>query len=316
MALLGALALPLATAACGRAAPDPQPAPAASPRGRVDSIQLRAPGLTISDRRIHIYTPPGYAASTARYPVLYLHDGQNMFTPGMFGDWLVDETLDAMVARGQMRGMIIVGIDNSARRWDEYSPWVNINMNAWFDPRYTAPTQGGEGDAYIEFIVTTLKPEIDRRYRTLADRDHTGIGGSSMGGLISVYAGYVHPDVFSKVMAMSSAVWFAERGGAWLSDNQLVSYLRGRRPPSDVRFYLDVGTTERSRDTEPDVLDRQGQPVTYSRAYLEGVEAVAAALRDAGVTEARLRVRVDSGAVHNESAWARRFGDAVLWLYR
>jgi predicted alpha/beta superfamily hydrolase len=221
-----------------------------------------------------------------------------------------------MVAHGRLGGLIVVGVDNSARRWDEYGPWVNTHMRAWVPDSWSQPVQGGEGDAYLRFLTSTLKPLIDTRYRTLPDRDHTGIGGSSMGGLIALHAGITRPDVFSKVMAMSTAVWFAEAGGAWLSDNRLVREVRANPAPRNVRFYLDVGTNERSRDTDPDVLDARGRPVSYGRAYVEGSAAVAAALHDAGVPADRLRYRVDEGGIHNESSWSARFEDAVAWLYQ
>jgi pullulanase len=210
----------------------------------------------------------------------------------------------------------VVGVDNGERRWDEYGPWVNRHMLDWVDSSWSRRAEGGQGDAYLRFVTTTLKPLIDGRYHTLADRGHTGIGGSSMGGLIALYAGLTRPDVFSKVMAMSPAVWFAEDGGGWLSNNRLLGELRAnRRVPRDVRFYVDVGTEERSRATEPDVADASGRRVTYARAYVEGARAVAAALAEAGVPPSNLELVVDAGAEHNESAWSRRFAGAVRWLY-
>lgn len=282
---------------------------------RVDTFRIAIPELGNRQRTIHVYLPRGYGSSSTSFPVLYLQDAQSVFSPGMFGDWLVDETVDRLVDSGRSGGVIVVGIDNSEYRWDEYGPWVNRRMHDWVDASWARSTQGGDGAAYLTFLTNTLKPEIDRRYRTLPDREHTGIGGSSMGGLISLYAGLTRPDVFSKVMAMSPAVWFAERGGPWLSSNQLLASLRGRTLPQNVRFYVDMGTNERSRETDPNVVDSQGQPVSYPRAYLEGSQAVVAALRTGGVPTSHLCYVVDSGAVHNESAWARRFEGAVLWLY-
>ena len=118
------------------------------------------------------------------------------------------------------------------------------------------------------------------------------------------------------MMAMSTAVWFAEGGGPWLSGNRLLEALRKRRAPAGVRFYLDVGTEERSRASDPDVVDASGGRVTYPRAYVEGTRALAAALAASGVAPADLRVVVDEGAPHNESAWARRLAGAVQWLYQ
>ena len=283
---------------------------------RIDTFRVAAPSLGTPPRLIRVYLPKGYTANDARYPVLYMQDAQNLFTAGPFGDWQIDETLDRLTDAGRMRGIIVVGIDNSQHRWDEYGPWTNEHMHRWIDSAWAKPTEGGRGDAYIAFIVETLKPEIDRRYRTRADRAHTAIGGSSMGGFIALHAGLTRPEVFSKVMAMSTAVWFAEAGGQWLSANRLVAALEKRARPNDVRFYLDVGSNERSRDRDPDVTDAQGNRLTYPRAYVEGTGAVADALQRGGVPASNLKHVVDQDAVHHESAWARRFEYAVLWLFR
>jgi predicted alpha/beta superfamily hydrolase len=283
---------------------------------RVDTFRIVIPQLANRERTIRVYVPPGYVNGRASYPVLYFQDAQSLFTPGMFGDWLADETVDRMVAGGRFTGVIIVAIDNSEHRWNEYGPWMNRRMFEWVDSTWSRATEGGEGVAYVAFITNTLKPEIDRRYRTLRGRAHTGIGGSSMGGIISLHAGLTRSDVFSKVMAMSPAVWFGEDGGPWLSRNQLLGSLHDRKLPRDVRFYVDIGTEERSRATDPNVLDARGRAVTYPRAYVEGSAALVTALSAGGVPPSNVRFVVDSGAVHNEGAWARRFEGALLWLYQ
>ena len=284
--------------------------------GRVDTFRIAIPELGSRARTIRVYVPPGYVNGRASYPVLYFQDAQSLFTPGMFGDWRLDETVDRLVRDGRFDGVIIVAIDNSEHRWNEYGPWVNRRMFDWVDSTWSRATEGGEGDAYLTFIINTLKPEIDRRYRTRRDREHTGIGGSSMGGIISLHAGLTRPDVFSKVMAMSPAVWFGEDGGPWLSRNQVLAALHARRLPRNVRFYVDIGTNERSRATDPNVMDARGQAVTYPRAYVEGSAALVTALRAGGVPPANVRYVVDADAIHNESAWARRFEGALLWLYQ
>lgn len=313
--LLGAVAI-----ACGHAsrpAAAGAPAPAARAHGRVDTLRLTIPELGGRERAVRVYLPPGYDGGDARYPVLYLQDAQNLFTPGWFGDWLVDETIDRLVAHDSLRPLIVVGVDNGGtERWDEYSPWVNAHVRDWVDTTIARDSEGGEGAAYVRFLTGTLKPQIDRRYRTLPDRGHTGIGGSSMGGLIALYAGLARPDVYSKVMAMSPAVWFAEDGGAWLSRNRLLAFARARGVPDDVRFYIDVGTAERSRATDPDVTDARGTRVTYPRAYEEGARAIAAALRADGAPRANVRLVVDSGAEHDERSWSRRLPGALRWLFR
>ena len=282
---------------------------------RVDSFRVQMPQLSGRTRTVRVYLPQGYETSGRAYPVLYLQDAQQLFQPGPFGDWLVDETMDHLVARDPARAMIIVGVDNSPDRWDEYGPWTNAHMHAWVDSSWSRPVQGGQGDAYVDFLTQTLKPRIDQLYRTLPDREHTGVGGSSMGGLVALYAGLTRPDVFSRVMAMSTAVWFAEGEGPWLSDNRLLELIATHAPPRNVKFYLDVGAAERSRDHDPDVRDARGEAVAYPRAYVEGTNAVAAALRSAGVPERNLSEVVDPAGIHNESAWSRRFEPALLWLF-
>lgn len=115
---------------------------------------------------------------------------------------------------------------------------------------------------------------------------------------------------------MSPAVWFAEPEGPWLADNWLLAMIDVWDVPSGARFWIDVGTEERSRDTDPDVVDRNGARLTYPRAYVEGAQAVAEALRTRGVPAGDINYLAENGAVHHESAWARRFEEAVLWLYR
>ncbi|MDB5196550.1 MAG: putative alpha-dextrin endo,6-alpha-glucosidase [Flaviaesturariibacter sp.] len=144
-------------------------------------------------RRIWLYLPPDYSNSNQPYPVLYMHDGQNLFEEwSSFGEeWQVDETIDSMAKKS-----IVVGIDNGlSHRLTEY----NIADH---------PEHGrGEGKAYLAFIKDTLKPYIDNTYRTLADREHTGLAGSSMGGLISFYGGLLHKETFGKVGVFSPSFW-------------------------------------------------------------------------------------------------------------
>ncbi len=145
-------------------------------------------------RRIWLYLPADYFSSQKRYPVLYMHDGQNLFdaATSFAGEWGVDEALDILGA-----DIIVVGIDNGgASRLSEYSPWPN--------PRYG----GGEGDEYLEFIVRTLKPFVDSNFRTRPEQEYTGIMGSSMGGLISYYGLLKYPSVFSRAGIFSPAFWF------------------------------------------------------------------------------------------------------------
>lgn len=160
---------------------------------------LQIPGLN-RQRQIRVYVPPGYANSQRRYPVLYMHDGQNLFdaATAYAGEWRVDETLNALSESGQLE-LIVVGIDNGQeKRMTELNPWSH--------PRFGV----AQGREYMEFVVEVVKPLIDRRYRTKADRANTAIMGSSMGGLISHYAINQYPEVFSKAGIFSPAYWVGE----------------------------------------------------------------------------------------------------------
>jgi predicted alpha/beta superfamily hydrolase len=236
---------------------------------------VRSPELGNS-RDITVHLPPSYRTSGRHYPVIYMHDGQNLFdhATAFSGDWGVDETMERIGPLGYEA--IVVGIPNmGGERCDEYSPWVDRRAG------------GGRGDAYVAFIVDTLKPRIDRRFRTRREREFTGIMGSSMGGLISLYAFFRYPRVFGYVGAMSPSLWFA--------DHAIEEYVRGVERWFG-RVYLDIGTAE-------------------------GVRHVAACRRLYRLLRARcpfphdqILMVVDEGAEHTEAAWAARFETAVRFL--
>lgn len=168
-----------------------------------------SPGVSVMDtafympqlnryRRIWIYLPPGYEKSKKHYPVLYMHDGQNLFDNYVsgYGEWGVDETIDSLVMAGK-HGCIVVGIENGAKRVHEYNPYDNDRFG------------NGEGEQYITFITETLKPYIDKHYRVLPGKENCFIAGSSLGGLVSYYAMLRYPDVFGKAGIFSPAFWIA-----------------------------------------------------------------------------------------------------------
>jgi metallo-beta-lactamase class B len=260
------------------------PAPArstASASVRVLSDSFAMPQLGGRRRRVWLYLPPGYATSGRRYPVLYLHDGQNVFdaSTSFAGEWGVDETLDSLAARGD-RGAIVVAVDNGGpRRIDEYHPWRH--------PKHG----GGEGDAYVDFLARTLKPYVDRHYRTLPDARHTAVAGSSMGGLISLYAALRRPDVFGRAGVFSCACWIARP--------QIYALARSARPGrTPARFYFVAGAAE-----TPD-----GGP---ARDQTEMVRTLAAA----GFPPGRAVVaRVAADGKHAEWFWRREFAAAYRWL--
>jgi predicted alpha/beta superfamily hydrolase len=229
-------------------------------------------------RRIWLYLPPDYYTTTKHYPVLYMHDAQNLFdeATSFSGEWEVDETLNQLHQSGNF-GCIVVGIENGgAYRLDEYSPWVN--------PSYG----GGQGDEYTEFITNTLKPHIDGNFRTLPGRLTTGIMGSSMGGLISMYALSERQDVFSKAGIFSPAFWFADQNSA----NHVATHPK----QGEVRTYFLAGGDE-PQYVEDDMTD------------------VADAMLTAGFGVNEIYFTVPTDGQHSEWFWAREFKDAYLWLF-
>lgn len=251
----------------------------AAPNVTVLSESFEMPQLGRS-RRIWLYLPPDYEESSKRYPVLYMHDGQNLFDAGTsaFGEWGVDETLNALFEEGD-NGVIVVGIDNGGvHRLDEYSPWVN--------PDYG----GGEGDAYLDFIVETLKPHIDGQYRTKPEARYTGIMGSSMGGLISFYAALRHPDVFSKAGVFSASFWFA---------NSAYDYAAEAEIHPDTKLYMIAGALEGGGQVD----------------QVADMLAMRNTLLYAGMNEDQLKVTSHADGEHSEWYWRRSFGPAYEWLF-
>ncbi len=248
-------------------------------KSRLNYFSLAMPQLDNRVRNVLVYLPEGYETGGESYPVIYLQDAQNIFIQSGFSpdERSLNEDLNKFYSSGFTGKTIMVGIEyDQIHMWDEYSPWVNQNMYLWMDPYDANQVEGGEGDAYLNFLVETLKPEIDRRYRTLTDRENTAIGGSEIGGLLSVYAGLSRPDVFSTVLAMSPAIWFAESGGTWLSNNQLINFIEQTDVPADVNFFLDVSIEDRITDlvVRPAVSRADGNQISFPQAYLEGVQSL------------------------------------------
>ncbi|MCB9293846.1 MAG: T9SS type A sorting domain-containing protein [Lewinellaceae bacterium] len=251
----------------------------AQPNVSVISYDFYIPQLN-RNRKIWIYLPPDYEASGRDYPVLYMQDGQNVFdqATAFAGEWQVDEALNELFDEGD-EGVIVVAIDNGgAARIEEYTPWAN--------PTYG----GGRGAAYADFIVETLKPFIDNNYRTRPEREFTGIMGSSLGGLISFYAGIEHQDVFSKVGAFSSSFWFAD---------EVYTHVASVGKEADMRIYMIAGQQEGTG----------GQQVA-------DMYAMYATLISAGFSEEEVVALAHADGQHSEWYWAREFPAAYQWLYR
>lgn len=229
-----------------------------------------------NSRDILVYLPPSYEASDGRFPVVYMHDGQNLFADSLaFGaEWQVDESMERLSHIGLEA--IVVGVPNTGEgRCDEYSPFK--------DPEHG----GGHGDQYLDFLTRTLKPLVDGQFRTDPAPESTGIFGSSMGGLISLYALFARPDVFGFAGVMSPALWFAGR--------QIFDFV-DKAPAPGGRVYLDVGTGE----GESTVLDtRRMHELLMAKGYRPGEN---------------LMYVEDDDAEHSEPAWARRVRTALYYL--
>lgn len=230
-------------------------------------------------RRIWIYLPPDYQENNQRrYPVLYMHDAQNIFDQqtSFAGEWEVDETLNRLFEADADKGAIVVGIDHgNAERLNELTPWPN--------PSYG----GGQGVAYTNFIVETLKPFIDSQYRTRPEREYTGIMGSSLGGLLSMYAAIEHQDVFSKAGVFSPSFWFSASA---------YSHVANKGKQADMRIYLLGGVNE-------------------SASMVANLQQMYQTLLSAGFSEEELFLVTHPDGAHSEWYWRREFGAAFDWLF-
>lgn len=229
------------------------------------------------DRRIRVLLPLNYDSTSIDYPVLYMHDGQNLFSAAesFAGEWEVDEALANFESEGYT-GCIIVAVDNGGQyRISEYTPWSN--------PEYG----GGEGSQYIDFIVQTLKPYVDEHFRTLPDRANTGIMGSSLGGLISYYAGIKYPGIFSKVGVFSPSFWFT---------NDIYGFTEAQTHDVAQRFYFLAG------GQESNTLDAE-------------VDSMISTMENIGFQPEEIKYKFVPEGEHSEWFWAQEFPDAFEWLF-
>lgn len=246
-------------------------------------------------RRVDVWTPPGYASGDRRYPVLYMHDGQHALDPATAKHgitWGVREALTRLMGDGAIPGCIVVGVWNSAERRRDYMPqglFEGPDADAarqFFAAKFPAGYIEGPpaSDGYLRFIVEELKPMIDARYRSLPDQPNTFVMGSSMGGLISLYAIEQYPGVFFGAGCLSTH-WIA-------GENLLVDYLGARLPaPADHRLYFDFGTITLDEAYEPFQIRMDGW---LERAgYARGRNWTTLKFEGAAHTEAAWRARVD-----------------------
>lgn len=226
-------------------------------------------------RRVWIYLPPDYSRSKKKYPVIYMHDGQNLFdeyTSG-YGEWGIDEIMDKLPDAQQS---IIVGIDHGGEyRITEYDP---------YDSRYGK----GRGADYVDFLVKNLKPYIDAHYRTRSDAKHTTIAGSSMGGLISMYAVLKYPRIFGNGGIFSPAFWIA---------TQIYELAEQQPLPSATRFYFVCGDSE-------------------SESMAADMQKMAGIIQAKGLAEKNITTVIMQGERHNEKQWNKDYPAFYNWLIK
>ncbi len=233
------------------------------------------------DRDVLVWLPPGYDTGPDAYPVLYMHDGQNLFEPDTAfkqGEhWRVGETASGLIEQGRIEPLIVVGIYNTGEmRIDEYTPTEDKKLG------------GGHADEFGRMIIEELKPLIDRTYRTKTDLGNTGIAGSSLGGLVSLHLGFTHPAVFSKVAALSPSVWWGRKA--------ILKTVREARSKPPLRLWVDMGTAEGKRG-------------------LDDARLLKAALVGLGFSDSDLHYAEYEGATHSEQAWSERVGPMLEWLF-
>lgn len=236
-----------------------------------------------SDRDVIVYLPPGYERTKRkRYPALYLHDGQNLFdgaTSFVEGkEWRVDETAQRLIRTREIEPIIIVGIYNTGvNRVDEYTP-----------TRDSSRKMGGQADFYGRLIVEELKPFIDSEYRTLSDAANTGLGGSSLGGLVTLYLGLRYPSYFGKLAVISPSLWWDNRC--------ILRSLEAMNEKHPTRIWLDMGTSE-------------GIPMSDVRHLRDAL------LSKGWTLDKDLKYFEAEGAIHDEDAWGERVEQILKFLF-
>ena len=234
-------------------------------------------GLNNISHKVWLYLPPNYSTSKEKYPVIYMHDAQNLFDAktSYAGEWEVDETLDKLYNKTG-KGFMVVGVENGGeKRIEEYTPWKNEKYG------------GGKGAIYANFLVKDLKPFIDKNYRTKPTAKNTAIIGSSLGGLISFYTGLKYPKVFGKIGALSTSFWFSNKVQDFASKN-------GQQ--KNTKLYLLIG-------------DKEGA------SMVPDTENMAELLIDLGFPSENLKTKVALKGTHTETFWRAEFLEVITFLY-
>jgi predicted alpha/beta superfamily hydrolase len=244
-------------------------------QNRYSTFDIEAPQLQ-TKKKIWVYLPLNYEKSTKKYPVIYMHDAQNLFDreASFGGEWNVEETLDSLKAK-----VIVIGIEHgNEKRIEELTPYKNEKYR-----------NSGNANAYLEFIVKTLKPQIDSTYRTKTNAKNTCIWGSSLGGLVSFYAALQYPDVFGKVGCFSPAFW--------VNKSNIVEKME-KMPKLDAKIYLLCGDKE---DKENMVSNMKEMETLINSKRCE-------------CKKLNKLVIVKDGE-HNAKLWRNAFAKAYLWLF-
>lgn len=241
---------------------------------QVSTFTIDAPQLKTS-KKIWVYLPKNYTTSTKKYPVIYMHDAQNLFdaSTAPYGEWNIDETLDSINAQ-----IIVIGIEHGGdKRIDELTPFKNAKYG------------GGKADDYLDFIVKTLKPKVDATYRTKTNSKNTAIFGSSIGGLVSFYAAVKYPEVFGKVGCFSPSFWFGRN-----EMNDLLAQTKD----FNTKVYFLCGDNEGDDDVIRDMKNVEHW-VNTKRCECKKLN----------------KEVIVKGGQHNEKMWRESFKKAYLWLF-
>jgi predicted alpha/beta superfamily hydrolase len=234
-------------------------------------------GLNDISHKVWLYLPPNYKSSNENYPVIYMHDAQNLFddTTSFVGEWSIDETLNTLF-KNTGKGFIVVGVENAGeKRIEEYTPWKHKKYG------------GGKGAIYVDFLTNKLKPYIDKKYRTKPEANQTAIIGSSLGGLISFYGGLKYPDVFGKIGALSTSFWFSDK---------VVDFAKKNGNKKNTKLFLLVG-------------EKEGDSMVPDTKKMEKL------LLNSGFPIENLTTKIVAEGKHNEAFWKAEFLEVITFLY-
>ncbi|WP_077616688.1 alpha/beta hydrolase [Caenibacillus caldisaponilyticus] len=234
-------------------------------------------------RELFIYLPPSYETSRANFPVVYVQDGGDLFDPRQNHSLA---RLERMFALGELGELLLIGI-KPKNRLDEYTPWPAKALSDKFGDF------GGLGFRYLSFLVEDLKPYIDSEFKTDSRRQQTGMIGASLGGLISMYAAYLYPDVFGKIGSISGSFWY----------EGFIDFMQAKTVATGLKIYMDVGRIEGigKRTIQKDMVSKTKEAYTI--------------LKNNGLTKETLRFVIEEGAPHDLKIFSRRFPESVKWLY-